>query len=74
MSPDPARLAGVEREPQPEQIRAVYDADAEWRRRLNERLRMEFIAGAEEDCRERLGRGLTREELESVLRRYRDDV
>ena len=64
----------MERDSQPEHMRTVYDADAEWRRRLNERLRLEFIAGAEEDCRERLGRGLTREELESVLRRYRDDV
>ena len=32
------------------------------RQRLNERLRAEFIAGAEEDSRRRLGRGLTAEE------------
>jgi hypothetical protein len=43
-------------------------------RRLNERLRAEFIAGAEEDSRRRLGRGLTKEELERVLRRYPWDV
>jgi hypothetical protein len=44
------------------------------RRRLNHRLRAAFIAGAEEDSRRRLGRGLTREELERVLRRYPGDV
>lgn len=44
------------------------------RRRLNERLRAEFIAGAEEDSRRRLGRSLTKEELERVLRRYPGDV
>ena len=36
---------------------------------LNERLRHAFIEGAEEDSRRRLGRGLTTEELERVLRR-----
>jgi hypothetical protein len=40
------------------------------RRRLNRRLRASFIAGAEEESRRRLGRGLTREELDRVLRRY----
>lgn len=40
------------------------------RQRLNERLRAAFIAGAEEDSRRRVGRGLTSEELERVLRRY----
>jgi len=44
------------------------------RKRLNERLRAEFIAGAEEDSRRRLGRGLTRDELERVLRRFPGDV
>ncbi len=38
--------------------------------RLRERLRAEFIAGAEEDSRRRLGRGLTVEELKRVLLRY----
>jgi hypothetical protein len=41
---------------------------------LRERLRAEFIAGAEEDSRRRLGRGLTAEELQRVLRRYPGDV
>jgi hypothetical protein len=41
---------------------------------LNERLRAAFIAGAEEDSRRRLGRGLTPDELERVLRRYPGDV
>jgi len=46
----------------------------ERRRRLNERLRAAFIAGAEEDSRRRLERGLTAEELERVLRRFPGDV
>jgi hypothetical protein len=41
---------------------------------LNRRLRAAFVEGAEEDSRRRLGRGLTREELERVLRRYPGDV
>jgi len=41
---------------------------------LNRRLRLEFIDGAEMDSRRRLGRGLTDEELERVLRRYPGDV
>ena len=44
------------------------------RDRLNRRLRAAFLAGAEEDSRRRLGRGLTREELERVLRRYPGDI
>ena len=44
------------------------------RARLNERLRAEFIAGAEEDSRRRLGRALTAKELERVLRRYPGDI
>ena len=47
---------------------------ADWQRQMNLRLRVEFIAGAEEDSRQRLGRGLTKEELERVLRRYPGDV
>jgi hypothetical protein len=38
---------------------------------LDRRLRAAIVEGAEED---RLGRGLTREELERVLRRYPGDV
>lgn len=41
---------------------------------LNRRLRMEFLAGVEEDSRRRLGRPLTVEELERVLRRYPGDI
>jgi len=48
--------------------------DADPRATLNHRLRAAFLAGAEEDSRRRLGRGLTREELEGVLRRYPGDV
>jgi len=44
------------------------------RAHLNQRLRQAFIEGAEEDSRRRLGRGLTDEELERVLRRYPGDV
>jgi hypothetical protein len=55
--------------------RAVGRTDAPDRRTdLNRRLRAAFVEGAEEDCRRRLGRGLTREELERVLRRYPGDV
>jgi hypothetical protein len=42
--------------------------------RLNERLRRDYIAGAEEECRRRSGRPMTAEELEQVLRRYPGDV
>ena len=41
---------------------------------LNRRLRIAFIAGAEEDSRSRLGRGLSEEELRRVLRRYPGDL
>ena len=53
----------------------MSDATGDDRRaRLNQRLRQAFIEGAEEDSRRRLGRGLTAEELERVLRRYPGDV
>jgi hypothetical protein len=41
---------------------------------LNRRLRVAFIAGAEERSRRELGRGLSEEELERVLRRYPGDL
>jgi hypothetical protein len=41
---------------------------------LNRRLRLAFIEGAEGDSRSRLGRGLTEEELQRVLRRYPGDA
>ena len=50
------------------------DADHERRARLNQRLRQAFIEGAEQDSRLRLGRGLTAEELERVLRHYPGDI
>jgi hypothetical protein len=50
------------------------EADQERRARLNQRLRQAFLEGAEEDSRRRLGRGLTAEELERVLRRYPGDI
>ena len=48
--------------------------DQDRRTRLNQCLRRAFIDGAEEDSRRRLGRGLTVEELERVLRRYPGDL
>jgi hypothetical protein len=56
--------------PELEAAGSVVDRRAD----LNRRLRAEFIAGAEESSRRRLGRGLTREELERVLRWYPGDV
>lgn len=47
--------------------------DWRWRRRLRDLRRADFVTGAEEDSRRRLGRGLTTEELERVLRRYPGD-
>jgi len=44
------------------------------RRRLNERLGAEYIAGAEEEWRKRTGRPMTAAELEWVLPRYPGDV
>jgi hypothetical protein len=41
---------------------------------LNRRLRIAFIAGAEERSRETTGRGLTEEELERIIERYPGDV
>jgi len=57
-------------EPEPRIVRSDHDRRA----RLNQRLRQAFLVGAEEDSRRRLGRGLTVEELERVLRRYPGDV
>jgi hypothetical protein len=47
---------------------------ADWQRRMNLRLRAEFIAGAEEEWRKRTGRPMTAEELERELRRYPGDI
>jgi hypothetical protein len=51
--------------------------DSATRRRkfeLNRKLRQTFVDGAEERSRRELGRGLTAEELECVLRRYPGDI
>jgi hypothetical protein len=48
--------------------------EAEWRRHLNERLRREFITGAEEEWRKRTGRPMTTEEFARELRRYPGDT
>jgi hypothetical protein len=50
------------------------EADRERRRRLNRRLRAEFVAGAEEASRRHLERGLTLDELKRILRHYPGDV
>ena len=47
---------------------------ADWPRQMNRRLRAEFIAGAEEEWRKRVGRPMTSEELECELRRYPGDI
>ena len=49
--------------------RAVLN-DWRWRRRLRAWRRAEFMAAAEAEAVRRLGRPLTREEMERVLRRY----
>jgi hypothetical protein len=54
--------------------RQRLDGGSERRQRLRERLRAEYIAGAEEETRRRTGRPMTAEELERVLRRYPGNV
>jgi hypothetical protein len=54
--------------------RQVARLDQGGRARLNQRLRQAFIEGAEVDSRRLLGRGLTAEEFERVLRRYPGDI
>ena len=44
------------------------------RRELNQRLRLAFVAGAEERSRQTAGRGLTDDELRRVMRRYPGDL
>ena len=41
---------------------------------LNRKLRQAYIKGAEERSRRALGRGLTADELERVLRQYPGDI
>jgi hypothetical protein len=49
---------------------AEAKALAAHRRDLNRRLRLSFIAGAEERSRETMGRGLSEEEFERIIERY----
>ena len=44
------------------------------RERLRIRLRIEWLAGAEEEHRRRTGRPMTAEELARVLRQYPGDI
>jgi hypothetical protein len=61
-------------------VRSMSDRQAESnalaarRLELNRRLRLAFIAGAEERSRDTAGRGLTDEELERIIERYPGDV
>lgn len=50
------------------------DPAPDQRPRLRERLRAEWIAGAEEEWRRRTGRPMDAAELDRVLRRYPGDV
>jgi len=49
-------------------------AERNRRQRFKERARMEYVAGAEEEWRQRMGRPMTAEELEHVVRRYPGDI
>jgi hypothetical protein len=44
------------------------------RAELNRELRQAFIDGAEERSRRELGRGLTQDELDRILKRYPGDL
>ena len=54
-------------------VRAAVN-DWRWRRRMRAWRRGDYVAMAEEVSRRQLGRGLTAEELERVLRRYRGEL
>jgi hypothetical protein len=54
--------------------RPAGDRDVQRRQRLRERLRANWIAGAEEEWRRQNGRPMTAEDLERVLQRYPADV
>jgi hypothetical protein len=56
-------------------MRAPDEAERQRRRAdLDRRLRQAFVEGAEERSQRELGRGLTADELERVLRRYPGDL
>jgi hypothetical protein len=68
----------------PDEVAALHDLDDRLRgvpkpeggrlEELNRRLRQAYVTGAEEESREREGRGLTEEELERVLGHYPGDL
>jgi len=47
--------------------------EADWKHHLNERLRAEFLTGAEEEWRRRTGRP-TAGELAQIVRRYPGEI
>jgi hypothetical protein len=57
-----------------DRLRGVSKPDGGRLEELNRRLRQAYVQGAEDHSVGRLGRGLTGEELERVLRRYPGDV
>ncbi len=50
------------------------DRDEDKRAELNRKLRQKFVAGAEERSRRELGRGLTPDEMDRILKRYPGDL
>jgi hypothetical protein len=73
MGPSPGVAGAATLDPVEDRERTT-DPDHERRARLNQRLRRALLEGAEENSRRRLGRGLTREKLERVLRHYSGEV
>jgi hypothetical protein len=67
---DPRVDASVARSSRRDRQRSE-SVDQHWRRRLKQRLRAEFVAGAEGEWRKPEGRPMKDEELERVLRRFR---
>lgn len=67
---DPAR---IEPTAVTEPVDRLVQPKADRKRRLNERLRAEYMAGAEAEWRKRTGRPMMAGELERVLRRYTGD-
>ena len=57
-----------------DRLRGVPEPDGGRLEELDQRFRQVFIAGAAEDSRRRLGRGLTAVELERVLRHFPGDI
>lgn len=72
MNGDPRSALDSSREPVPPWQPGEEPSEIK-RRQLNERLGA-FLTGAEAKSRAHLGRGLTRDELERILRRYPGDI